>query len=89
MQTLLHHGNMMNLVALCLCEVSWTKLIVALKNPTGLGGNGLTGPFTQEVLRVAPKQMEGGEYDTRVDEKLTFAGFSGPDQSYQDPNAPP
>lgn len=34
MQTLLPHGNMMNLVALCLYEVSWTKLIVALKNST-------------------------------------------------------
>lgn len=41
MQTLLPHGNMMNLVVLCLCEVSWTKLIVVLKNSTGLGGNGL------------------------------------------------
>lgn len=41
MQTLLPHGNMMNFMALCLYEVSWTKLIEVLKNRTGLGGNGL------------------------------------------------
>lgn len=41
MQTLLPHGNMMNFMALCLYEVSWTELIEVLKNSTGLGGNGL------------------------------------------------
>lgn len=36
MQTLLARENVMNLVALCLSEVSWTTLIVALTRPTGL-----------------------------------------------------
>lgn len=41
MQTLLPHGNVMNLVAFCLYEVSWTELIEALKDPGGVGGKGL------------------------------------------------
>lgn len=41
MQTLLPHGNMMNFMALCLYEVSWTELIEVLKNSSALGGNGL------------------------------------------------
>lgn len=68
MQTLLPHGNMMNLVVLCLCEVSWTKLIVVLKNSTGLGGNGLV-RLHEEVLRVAPKETEGN-FVKRVVEKI-------------------
>lgn len=43
MQTLLARENVMNLVALCLSEVSWTTLIEALNRPIGLGG--LTRPI--------------------------------------------
>lgn len=47
MQTLLPHGNMMNLVVplkLYWFEWEWT------------------GSFTREVLRVAPKETKGGEF---------------------------
>lgn len=59
MQTLLPHGNMMNLVALCLYEVSWTKLIVALKNSTGLSGNGLVRLHGRCCVSHQKRQREG------------------------------
>lgn len=52
MQTLLPHGNMMNFMALCLYEVSWTELIEVLKNSTGSGGNGRVCLRTRD--RVSP-----------------------------------
>lgn len=74
MQTLLPHGNMMNLVALRLGEASWTKLIEALKNWTGLGGNGLVGLHRGRCVSHQKRRREGN-VDKRGDEKQTLAGF--------------
>lgn len=60
----------MNLVALCLSEVSWTKLIVASNNllvwvGTGLVGTGLVGLLHQKETSL----------HKRVEENQRFGGF--------------